>query len=350
VLILGLMTLSSGAQEVNEELSPLRVGTKAVPPFVIHEQDGSWSGISIELWDQIAEELGLTYELQEMDLQGLTRGLQDGTIDLAVAALTITLEREERVDFTHPFFTSGLGIAVSSRQAPGLRDLLGGLIQSGLLKVIVALILVIMFAGFLVWFFERRHNPEQFGGGVARGVGSGFWWSAVTMTTVGYGDKAPKTLGGRMLAVIWMFAAILMISGFTAAIATSLTVLRLHSPLQGPEDLPRFRVGSIGDSTGEAHLRRRGISSASFALATEALDAVRDGQIDAVVYDAPILRYLSAREFVGEVQVLPHRLERQDYGFALPHGSSLREPINRALLAIISDPAWEVSLTRYLGE
>ena len=48
--------------------------------------------------------------------------------------------------------------------------------------------------------------------------------------------------------------------------------------------------------------------------------------------------------------MLPQTFDRQDYGFALPQGSALREPINRALLAIIAEPEWNQTLTRYLGE
>ena len=73
--------------------------------------------------------------------------------------------------------------------------------------------------GVVMWLGERRRNQAQFGGTAAHGIGAGLWWSAVTMTTVGYGDKAPVTILGRLLGLVWMFAAIIIISSFTAAIA-----------------------------------------------------------------------------------------------------------------------------------
>jgi ABC-type amino acid transport substrate-binding protein len=79
------------------------------------QTDGSWDGISIELWRAIANDLNLDFELQERDLQGLLAGVQDGSLDLAVAALTVTAKREELFDFSHPFHTTGLGIAVPLR-------------------------------------------------------------------------------------------------------------------------------------------------------------------------------------------------------------------------------------------
>jgi CubicO group peptidase (beta-lactamase class C family) len=47
------------------------------------------------------------------------------------------------------------------------------------------------------------------------GIGIGIWWATVTMTTVGYGDKAPMTPGGRIVGLIWMFVGVITISGFT---------------------------------------------------------------------------------------------------------------------------------------
>jgi hypothetical protein len=70
----------------------------------------------------------------------------------------------------------------------------------------------------MVWLFERKLNPAHFGGNTLQGIGSGFWFSAVTMTTVGYGDKHPKTTGGRIVSLIWMFTAVILVSLFTATI------------------------------------------------------------------------------------------------------------------------------------
>ncbi|WP_320044731.1 ion channel [uncultured Desulfobacter sp.] len=72
------------------------------------------------------------------------------------------------------------------------------------LEVIFTLFMLLLLVGFLIWFFEKDKNREQFGGSPFSGIGSGFWWSAVTMTTVGYGDKAPRTVAGRFVGLIWM--------------------------------------------------------------------------------------------------------------------------------------------------
>jgi hypothetical protein len=61
------------------------------------------------------------------------------------------------------------------------------------LRVVVGLFGAMLAIGVAVYLFERRVNREQFGGSAIRGILSGLWWSAVTLTTVGYGDKVPKS-------------------------------------------------------------------------------------------------------------------------------------------------------------
>lgn len=93
--------------------SPLVVATKYSPPFAFKNADGKWSGISIELWRQLTDELNLEYELRELSLDEMLAGLESGELDAAVAAISVTAERHQRIDFCHPHFTTGLGVAVA---------------------------------------------------------------------------------------------------------------------------------------------------------------------------------------------------------------------------------------------
>lgn len=328
---------------------PLRIGTREAPPFVIHESDGSWSGISILLWEEIARRLSLTYEYEEVDLDELIAGVEEGRFNIGVAPLTITVDRERRLDFTHTYFSTGLGIAVTARGGRSWTAIVRRTLSSEFLGAVTALGLLLLAIGMVIWLLERRKNPEQFGGGPLRGLGAGFWWSAVTMTTVGYGDKAPKSVLGRLLAIIWMFAAIIMISGFTAAITSSLTVNQLESAVESADDLVHVRVGALDGSTSAQYLSARGIRHFSYSDISAGIQAVRKGAIDAMVHDAPVLLYEVRLQRGGNVRVLPLTFEPQSYGFALPAGSELREPINRLLLEIVSGDAWSSTLARYVG-
>ncbi|MEJ2201315.1 MAG: transporter substrate-binding domain-containing protein, partial [Desulfuromonadaceae bacterium] len=164
LFILGIVMPACGAVAL-AETKVLRVGTKEAPPFAMKDEDGQWSGLSIDLWRQVAADLGIAYELQEHDISGLLAGIEEGSLDVAVAALTITAQREERMDFTHPFYSSGLGIAVRAGDKGGWFRVLERIFSPEFFKVLASLALVLLFFGGLVWLFERRKNPDQFGGG-----------------------------------------------------------------------------------------------------------------------------------------------------------------------------------------
>ncbi|MBI1317368.1 MAG: transporter substrate-binding domain-containing protein [Candidatus Hydrogenedens sp.] len=328
----------------------LIVGTRHLPPFAIQSEDGTWSGLTVELWKRIAADLGLSYEFRAMPLETMLESLADGSVDVVAAALTTTAEREEVFDFSQPYFNSGLGIAV----VPETRSLLGGLVKrlfsAEFLQVLAALSGILLLVGGIIWLIERRHNTEHFGGTPIEGLASGFWWAGVTMTTVGYGDKAPQTIAGRVLAMVWMFASVIMISAFTAAIASSLALGQLDAAVLGPQDLGGNYVGTVGGSTSEVYLRRLHAKPVQYETAELALEDLAGGRTKAVVYDAPLLSYLVNENYGGTIEVLPHRFENQNYAFGLPSGSPLREPLNRALLQQIAHPSWHDLLASYLGE
>jgi len=124
----------------------------------------------------------------------------------------VTADREATMDFTHAFYSTGIAIAVAPKDSGGLATMLAAIFTPRFGKLIAALFAMLLLIGALMWLAERRRNAQQFGGSAAHGIGAGLWWSAVTMTTVGYGDKAPVTLLGRVLGLFWMFAAILIIA------------------------------------------------------------------------------------------------------------------------------------------
>ena len=335
----------------------LVVGTRAAPPFVIAAPDTErgWEGISIALWQQVAEDLGLEYRYEEVaTAPGLVAGVEKGTLDLAIAATTLTEAREARVDFSHPFYTSGFGIAVRA-DGDGWIERLRGLFSIEFLFAVAALLGLLGFVGTFFWLAERRGNPEEFDPHPVRGLGDGLWFSAVTMTTVGYGDKAPRTVAGRVVALVWMFAALLLTSTFTGLIASSLAVNRLASTIRGPGDLPSVAVGVARDSASAEWLAGSGIGFDGYETADAGLESLAAKRIDALVADKPYLLWRSdvARaggDDDGGIEVLRPTFGRQDYGIVLPQGGELREPLNRAVLDFLASDAWDALLIRYIDK
>ena len=288
--------------EVRHVGKKLTVGTKEAPPFSMKDNDGRWTGISIELWRQIAAELNLTYEFLELDQHNLLQGLTNRSLDVVVAVLTITPERLDKFDFTYPFYTTGLGIAVPLKKKGILISIIEQFISNTVLGILIIIFLVLLIVGIFVWWFERKINYEQFGGKAIQGIGSGFWFAAVTMTAVGYGDKHPKTIGGRISSLILMFTGVILISLFTATITSILTVNQLENSVQGIEDLKKALVGTMPYTTSESFLKNSLISFKTYNSVAEGLEALLLGEIKAFVYDAPELRYRIKQRFQGKLE------------------------------------------------
>lgn len=329
----------------------LTIGTKVAPPFAFKDESGKWKGISIDLWSDLAAELGVKYDFKEYKIKGLLAAVEKKEIDAAIAAITVTSEREKLVDFTHPFYHTGLGIAVQpAGESNPVYTVLMSFFSKKFLGYLAGLIGVLFTIGLLIWLIERKANSDDFSPG-PKGIWDGFWWSAVTMTTVGYGDAAPKTVLGRALGLVWMFSAIIIISFFTAGIASSITVNSLETRVTGPADLPHVRVGTLSNSSSQRYLVKREIKPRGFSSVSAGLAAVAAKEIDAFVHDRPILQYYQTGDLTQKVTILDLVFNDQSYGIGLPTQSELREGLNTAILRHQSDEVyWESLTSRYLAQ
>jgi polar amino acid transport system substrate-binding protein len=330
-------------------LRELVIGTKQAPPFAMKSSDGQWYGISIDLWRHIAEQNKLQFRFSEEEtVQGLLDGVAGGKFDVAVAALTVTAPRENMLDFTSSFFGTGLGIAVSSGRDPSWAPVVRTLTSFGFIQAVLALVGLALAVGLIVWLFERRHN-EDFGGGVVKGLSSSVWWTTVAMTQRGIGNFGPRTFPGRAVAIVWMVGSIIAIAVFTAGITSALTVRHLQGTVQGVTDLSTVRVGVVTGSSTEDTLKRMRVSYDGFANARDGLRAVRQGEIDAFVYDKPLLAWVVNQGFRSTVQLLDVTFDPQNYAFALPNNSPLRKPLSVAILNAVQSDWWDRTLFQYLG-
>jgi voltage-gated potassium channel len=71
---------------------------------------------------------------------------------------------------------------------------------------------ITVIAGLLMTVIDHRNFPS---------LGSGLWWAVQTVTTVGYGDRVPTSVGGQLLAALVMLLGIGFITVITAAITSS---------------------------------------------------------------------------------------------------------------------------------
>jgi polar amino acid transport system substrate-binding protein len=327
----------------------LVVGTKETPPFAMKAADGSWSGISIDLWRRVADDLHLRYRFaEEPNVQGLIDGVSNGKFDIAVAALTVTAARERVVDFTEPFYSTGLGIAVAAGGEASWIPIIRTMTSFGFAQAVAGLIGLAVVFGLMVWLFERRHN-EHFSGGVRQGLSTGVWWSAMAMTQRHSGDFGPRTLPGRIVAIVWMVGSIVAIAVFTASITSVLTIKHLQGAVHEIADLSTVRVGAVTGTSTEDTLSRLRVAYRRFSTPEEGLMALRSHSIDAFVYDKPLLAWIIQQRFPASIDLVDTSFEPQEYAFALPAEQPMRKAVNVAVLDAVQSDWWKQTTTRYLG-
>lgn len=323
----------------------LVIGTRVVPPFAFRDGAGKWQGISIDLWRDIARSLKLDYKFVEAaTVKEMIDGVVAKRFDVGVGAITVTAERQRKLDFSHPFFTTGLAIATAPSDDSPVWSQVKAMFTWEWLTVAAAVFGAILLVGFLIWLVERRSNANM------DTPSEGFWSSLTMLLTASFTAPEPRTLAGRTLAALWVVASLVTLTFFTGVVTSALTVQSLQGRVRGLSDLPQMRVGSVTGSTGTQWMREERIRTTTYVTVIDGLNAVADGKIDAFVYDAPILRYLAQNDFNGRIIVLPDNFAPQDYAFALPEGSPLRRPLNQELIAIKTSEEWKKRVFEYLGE
>lgn len=333
--LFSFLPLAAQTAPPDPALKPVKVATRLIAPFVLKEDDRH-TGFSIELWTAIARELRLsTSYVEAPTLPALLDEVSSGRADLAIAAISITAERETRFDFSHPMFDAGLQImtAAGAGSPSPLQSLLAFLTAPGMLQTLGLLVALMLLPVPLLLYIERHHSD-----GVTRGESrkgrwfNTLWWSSTTL--VGQATEMPHTPLGRIIAVIWMLTGVVFVSYFTATVTANLTVRQLEQGIQSPRDLPGKKVATVAGSTAAAYLRRNDIRPTEFPRIGEAFAALEAGQVQAVVYDAPILLYHAAHDGKGKVQAVGAIFQPETYGILFPTDSPLRKQVNPILLKL----------------
>ncbi|KFP89434.1 Glutamate receptor 3, partial [Apaloderma vittatum] len=240
-------------------------------PYVMykknHEQlEGNerYEGYCVDLASEIAKHVGIKYKLSIVGdgkygardpetkiWNGMVGELVYGRADIAVAPLTITLVREEVIDFSKPFMSLGISIMIKKPQKskPGVFSFLDPLayeiwmcIVFAYIGVSVVLFLVSRFSPY-EWHLEDSNEeprdpqnppdpPNEFG------IFNSLWFSLGAFMQQGC-DISPRSLSGRIVGGVWWFFTLIIISSYTANLAAFLTVERMVSPIESAEDLAK---------------------------------------------------------------------------------------------------------------
>jgi len=142
---------------------------------------------------------------------------------------------------------------------------------------------------------------------------------------------------------------VVLIAQLTATVTSSQTVERLQSTIRGPEDLPGKRIASVPGTVAGDYLAQRGLPFVSVNYGPDGIRMLTEGEVQAVVFDAPTLQYWAAKQGQGVVRVVGPLFRQEKYAIAVAEGSGLRKRINQALLKIYEDGTYEQIYARWFS-
>jgi polar amino acid transport system substrate-binding protein len=357
VVLLSIFTIfTSKAQNSQSPAQKIKLGIRKIDPFVTKDTSGAYGGFSIDLWNKLAENSNLeTIEKKEYpNVTELLKAVENNEVDAGIAAISITADREDKVDFTTPMYNSGLSIMVRTDNTQSLptaifKQIKDAVFNFDFLIVSLWLCLFSFIISNIVYFLERRKidgfldDRNYF-----NGVTTSFWWCITGI--FGQQESQPATKSGRFIGVLWMIFGVLFLSFYTAQITSNLTAQKITGDISSIQDLFGKKVATIKGSTASKYLSANNYSFEEKANVDEAGQALLNKEVEAVVYDSPALEYFINSKAQGRLQTVGGQFTNENYGIALPAKSELRKTLNLELLKLQESGEYQTIKEKYFGK
>lgn len=326
----------------------LTVSTVTRPPFSLVE-DGKDTGFSIELWEAVAQNLKTDFSIVRHDsFSEMLGAVTSGTSDVAIANISITLAREQAMDFSYSIFSSGLRTMIQLKPDSNF-SLVSTIVSWELFFAIIGAFAILLAGGMLMWRLERA-DQEYFDRPAREAMFPAFWWALNLVVNGGFEERVPRTPFGRMFGVLLVISSLFVVSIFVARITSAMTISAIESSVSSVNDLYGKRVGTVAGSTAEAFLQNRDLKNRAMDDLSDVLRAFENGDLEAVVFDAPILAYYVLTDGAIFGQLAGPTFQHESYGIAFPSGSPMIEPINQALLELREDGTYSEIYRKWFGE
>ncbi|XP_036138978.1 glutamate receptor ionotropic, kainate 2 isoform X3 [Monomorium pharaonis] len=348
--------------------------------------NAQFEGYSIDLIYEISRLLGFnytfrlvpdgrygSYNAQTKEWDGMIKELVEQKADLAIGDLTITYDRAQVVDFTTPFMPLGISILYRKpiKQPPNLFSFLSPLSLDVWIYMATAYlgvsVLLFILARFSPYEWENPHPCN----GQSEVLENEFtllnslWFTIGSLMQQG-SDIAPKAVSTRMVAGMWWFFTLIMISSYTANLAAFLTVERMDSPIESAEDLAKqtkIKYGALKGGSTASFFRDSNFST--YQRMWSFMDSARppvfternvDG-VDRVIREKGSYAFLmesTSIEYVVEryceLTQVGGLLDSKGYGIATPQNSPYTTAISGAILKLQEEGKLHMLKTRWWKE
>lgn len=331
----------------------LKVAITSMPPFII-DSNGRYSGFEVDLWEMVAKEMGVNFEYEKYNFQELISLVKGKKADVAFASITMNEKREEVIDFSYPTFNSGLRILLSrNRKNIDLISSVKEFFNQGykqFLKPLFYLILIIFLFGNILWLAEK--NGSSIASTYFPGVLQTFWIAlcAVLGSDGNFFVYQVSSWIGRLIMALGQITGIAVLGFLIGELSAFMTTKKIRLNIGGPKDLQGKTVATVQGTTSEAILKNLGAVVIPVIKLEEAYKKLKRNQVEAVVFDSPVLVYYSLNEGRNWADVVGELFDKQDYGFVLQQNSPLRKELNLAILTIKESGDYDKLYKKWFGE
>jgi polar amino acid transport system substrate-binding protein len=349
LLVFGSAEATAAPVPAQTEKTEIRVAIKPLDPFVAKAADNTYSGFSIELWNEIAKRNGwITTYVWNETVKDLLATVKSGGADAGIAGISMTAAREADFDFSYPMYNAGLQVMVGKSQKSTWRDSLRRIFSPTLFKILGIVFLLLIIVGHVIWLFNRHR--EDFPSSYVRGVPEGMWIAGETLMTQST-PRDPNKQWTRIVTFLWIFGSVIFVANITASISSQLTVASIEGRIRGIDDLSDKRIATVANTTAATELADRGFAGNVLSVdnVLKAYELLDSGKVDAIVYDAPVLQYRAQHSGKGSEKVVGKIFRPEPYGIAIPNESPLKEKIDSALLAMNGDGTYAALSQKYFG-
>lgn len=327
-------------------MDKINIGIHAFAPLTKKEDDGSWSGFEVAMWEEIAKNLDAESQYhEEEDFAELLEKTHRGEYDIAFAGITRTMERKEKVRMS--FLTLESGLAILSR--PSSQMQISSFVKKIFnkdLRFIGVLLLIFSFVyAHIYWLLERGTSVALT---YFPGVFEAVWWSIVTFSTVGYGDIFPETILGRLFGMFAIVTGLAIFGLYIGNLSASLVLEKKRARIATLEDLADKRVGTKRGTSSISFLADKKCAVSEFATIEEAYAALREDKIDAVVFDRSVLQY-DNKSLTKDFALSDENISYQAYAFIFPKGEdrTLIDAVNKEIIHFHESGAYDQLYNRY---
>lgn len=331
----------------------LNIGSKIVPPFIQYNYKGELEGFNIDFLDEMIKYSNMYNDYNVTiynDIESVFDSLENNVTDLGFSAITKTINRENRFDFTHSYFDSGLQIMVpKSEKKIILKVFSSNYIKNITSSIFIVIIVYTFFLGHIMWLLETRlsgvtKDKVLFNYNYFRGIVEAIVW--VFLGSVGKENRKPNSRSGKTCSMLINFLSI-----WIAPIITSYITLVYISEsetinIKSVQDLAGKQIGTVVDSIALNYLRNEGLNDNIIQYQTidEMFMGIEKGEVYANVYDFPVLNYYISDTFLktgfNNLTLSGPILYKQKYGIIV-NDIIIEEEINRCILKILNSPYYD---------